>query len=373
MAFTKPNVNNIWANTGSVIEPAVAKVAQGWVAEIPDFEFENWIQQRQDQFNAHVNQYGIPVWDSVTEYIANKSYVQDSNGVVYRALTTNTNKNPTVSPSDWQVAFNSFGVSYTKAESDSRFARVTNNLSDLTNIGTARSNLSVYSKVESDGRYLLESNNLSDLDSVATARANLGVYSTADVYSKTESDDRYLLETNNLSDLTNIGTARNNLSVYSKVETDSFFLSKANNLADLPNDTVARNNLGVYSKTESDARYLNEASNLADVPDKAAARANLGVPSELDFNTNDLIGDDGYQEFPGGLVFMWGRVAVGTDGEVTVTLPRSISFLIQVQATLTRNSAANLGVSTYSYTTTTFKIRNSDAAQDVVWFAIARK
>lgn len=48
-----------------------------------------------------------------------------------------------------------------------------NNLSELTNKATARTNLSVYSKSESDGRYLNEDSNLSDLPDVNAARTNL--------------------------------------------------------------------------------------------------------------------------------------------------------------------------------------------------------
>ncbi|QDP60426.1 MAG: putative tail fiber protein [Prokaryotic dsDNA virus sp.] len=227
MAFNKPNVNNIWAATGEVISPATAKIAQGWIAEIPDYEFENWIQQRQDQFNAHINQYGIPVWDSVTEYIAGKSYVQGSDGEIYKAITTNTNKNPTVSSADWQRAFDTFDSSYSKTEADGRFAKQASNLSDLTNIATARNNLSVYSKTESDSRYLNESSNLSDLANIATARTNLSVYS------KAEADAAYVRKANNLSDLTSAATARTNLNVYAKTD--------------------------LYTRTESDARYVNSA------------------------------------------------------------------------------------------------------------------
>lgn len=158
MAFTKPNVNFVWASTGGVIKPADAKINQGWIAEIPDFEFENWIQNRQDQFNAHINQYGIPVWDTITEYQANKSYVQGSDGNVYKALTTNTNVDPVSNPSDWTRAFNSFGASYTKSESDNKYLTKSNNLSDLSSTPTARTNLSVYSKTESDGKYQLFAN-----------------------------------------------------------------------------------------------------------------------------------------------------------------------------------------------------------------------
>ena len=52
MEFVKPDVNKVFAATGSIIEPTPVKVNLGWVSEIPDFEFENWIQNRQDQFIA---------------------------------------------------------------------------------------------------------------------------------------------------------------------------------------------------------------------------------------------------------------------------------------------------------------------------------
>ena len=180
MAFTKPNVNTPWAETGEIISPTVSKVAQGWIEEIPDFEFENWIQNRSDQFNAHINQHGFPTWDSVTEYIADKSYVQGSNGVVYRAATTNTNKNPLTNGSDWSLAFYAPTTTYTKVESDAKYAIRSNNLSDLANAATSRTNLSVYSKSETDASYAKRSNNLSDLQSSSNARSNIGVYSTGE-------------------------------------------------------------------------------------------------------------------------------------------------------------------------------------------------
>ena len=256
MAFTKPNVNTPWAETGEIISPSGSKVAQGWIEEIPDFEFENWIQNRSDQFNAHVNQYGITVWDAVTQYITDKSYVQASNGVVYRAATTNTNKNPLTNSSDWSRAFNDPATIYTKTESDTKYATRANNLSDLANAATARTNLSVYSKSETDTSYAKRSNNLSDLQSSSNARSNIDVYSTG------ESDGRYLNESSNLSDLSNNLTARSNLDVYSKADvytksqTDTKYAQRSNNLSDLQSSATARSNLDVYSKGESNGRYL---------------------------------------------------------------------------------------------------------------------
>jgi len=154
MEFLKPDVNDIWAISGDIIQPASVRISQGWVSEIPDSEFENWIQNRQDSFIAHVNQLGVVAWDSTTEYLAGKSYVQASNGIIYKALTTNTNKDPKATNSlDWKLAFNESGFSYSKLQSDTIFPRRDRNLSDLLSAGSARSNLSVYSKSESDNKF----------------------------------------------------------------------------------------------------------------------------------------------------------------------------------------------------------------------------
>lgn len=126
MVFLKPNVNIIWADEGQLLPPSPAKIAQGWVSEIPDYEFENWLQNKQDQFNAHINQHGIPVWDSETEYQAGKSYVQASDGNIYKALTENINKDPLVNPTDWVKAFREYEDSFSKQETLDQFQQSVN-------------------------------------------------------------------------------------------------------------------------------------------------------------------------------------------------------------------------------------------------------
>ena len=110
--INKPNdINNVWAATGDIVAPAADYVANGWESIIPPREYFNWLDNRQDRFNAHVNQHGIPVWDNKTEYQAGQSYSKGPNGNVYKALTTNSNVNPVGDTTGaWEVAFKNSGA-----------------------------------------------------------------------------------------------------------------------------------------------------------------------------------------------------------------------------------------------------------------------
>lgn len=150
--ITKPiNLSLTWASAGDVLDPGNTKYASGWSAEIPPRQWFNYIDNRQDEAIAHINQHGVAVWDADTEYQINKSYVQgDSNGTIYRCKQTHTNQRPEddVANTYWQIAFASAGDFYTKTEADGRYAEIANNGSDFTNTATFRTNLSLYSQAE---------------------------------------------------------------------------------------------------------------------------------------------------------------------------------------------------------------------------------
>lgn len=63
----------------------------------------------------------------------------------------------------------------------SNLLKIDQNLNDLQNKATARTNLDVYSKNESNNLYLSKGNNLSDLANIPTARGNLDVYSRSEI------------------------------------------------------------------------------------------------------------------------------------------------------------------------------------------------
>lgn len=153
------NLSLIWASAGDALDPGATKYATGWTVEIPPLQTFNYLDSRQDQAIAHINQHGVPVWDATTEYQEDKSYVQGStNGTIYRCVQTHTNQDPEtdVSNTYWIIAFASAGDFYTKTEA--------NNL------------------------YLAKASNGSDIPNAATFRSNIDVYQTTQVYTKTEVD-----------------------------------------------------------------------------------------------------------------------------------------------------------------------------------------
>ena len=111
---------------------------------------------------------------------------------------------------------------YTKDEIDAKIA----NISTTGNVDT--SNL------------LAKANNLSDLSNKTTARTNLGVYSASEV------ESNFVKKSANLSDLTNKQNARNNLDVYAKSET----YNRSKNLLDILDQDTACHNIGTLRDWE---------------------------------------------------------------------------------------------------------------------------
>lgn len=106
--FNKPTtLNKIWAQAGDNSAPSDAKINLGWVSEVPPRQFFNFLDNKQDQALAAINQSGIPEWDNVTEYIGNFSHVLGSNGTVYKCVLTHTNINPVTDTANtaWVIAF----------------------------------------------------------------------------------------------------------------------------------------------------------------------------------------------------------------------------------------------------------------------------
>ena len=105
----KPDMNyGLWAENGNIEIPSSEKVELGWIAEKPLNEQMNWVQNRQDAMLQYINQHGIVEWDNVTEYPINAFVARE--GVVYKALSQNVDKDPTLNTAIWTVAFADFSI-----------------------------------------------------------------------------------------------------------------------------------------------------------------------------------------------------------------------------------------------------------------------
>lgn len=100
---TKPDVNIKWAESGSILEPDDAKKQLGWIAEVPTFQFMNFVLNRQDEFNAHVNEQGMPLWDAITDFPVD-AFTKVGNTIYTSLQTPNINKEPTANLSTfWKI------------------------------------------------------------------------------------------------------------------------------------------------------------------------------------------------------------------------------------------------------------------------------
>lgn len=94
----RPNYGQVWASEGEKVSPVEDKVKLGWVQEMMPFQWENFLQARQDEAITYLLQKGVPEYSPTQEYIANKSTVIYQ-GILYTASQTVTGVLPTVETS----------------------------------------------------------------------------------------------------------------------------------------------------------------------------------------------------------------------------------------------------------------------------------
>lgn len=66
---SKPDMTYAWGSSSVlIIEPNDTKKQTGWIVEKPPVEYMNWQQNRTDTYIQHINEQGIPSWDTDTTY-----------------------------------------------------------------------------------------------------------------------------------------------------------------------------------------------------------------------------------------------------------------------------------------------------------------
>lgn len=98
--FVKPIYGDIWAENGENLSPTTLKISTGWVQEMMPYQWENFLQNRQDRAIKYLMQKGISEWSGDEEYIGLKSFV-NYGGNIYICTTTCTGIIPT-NTSNWK-------------------------------------------------------------------------------------------------------------------------------------------------------------------------------------------------------------------------------------------------------------------------------
>ena len=89
-----------WANDGTVVVPADAKIDEGWLrGEQPPHEWMNYIHNVLGQKINHMLSRGVPDWNNSTEF--NPGAVVNHDDDLWLALATNTNSEPSAGNSNW--------------------------------------------------------------------------------------------------------------------------------------------------------------------------------------------------------------------------------------------------------------------------------
>jgi len=241
--------------------------------------------------------------------------------------------------------------------SDVNALAIANNLSDLNNAGTARTNLGLGTSAtldtgtsngnvvvldatglpavdgsqltgvtSTDNTKLAIANNLSDLNSASTARTNLGLGTSATLDTGTSNgnvvvldatglpavdgsqltgitatDNTKLAIANNLSDLNNAGTARTNLGLGTSATLDTG-TSNGNVVVLDATGLPAVDGSQLTNVTGTDSTKLAIANNLSDLNNATTARTNLGLGTSATLNVgtgaNDVVQLDGSSRLP---------------------------------------------------------------------------
>ena len=186
-----------------------------------------------------------------------------------------------------------------------------NNLSDLTNSSTARTNLGLGDVATlASSTFLKTANNLSDLNSSSTARTNLGLGDSATLPSST-----FLKVSNNLSDLNNFSTARTNLGLGNlatqNAPTTGIVTSNGSTISSVTNPlpianggtgtstTPTSDNFLVSNGTTFDFRHLIAGTNMTLSTSSTSITLNAsggtaasGADKDVQFNNGTVFGAD---------------------------------------------------------------------------------
>jgi CRISPR/Cas system CMR subunit Cmr6 (Cas7 group RAMP superfamily) len=212
---------------------------------------------------------GGSITNSKIDKIDNTEAVTSVNGLTGPVLLSMDNIHDVVSGSsssgdllmydgnDWNNTAKS-SIAVSAFNDDNTYLAVSDNLSDLNNVGTARTNLGL-------GTASTKDTGVANGNVIVADATGLPVIDGSQLTGITATDATKLAIANNLSDLNNVGTARTNLGLgTASTSASSDFLAVSNNLSDLNNVGTARTNLGLGTASTKDTGVANGNVIIAD-------------------------------------------------------------------------------------------------------------
>lgn len=354
--ITKPDISIQWAQAGSISVPSDVKKQTGWTVEKPANEYMNWLQNRQDKGIAYSYQMGISEWDGTTEYqyaSGYASYVQ-YNGVVYKAIQTGTNRTPSTETGYWTRAFDDYGAASTVNTALTNHITNYGTLASLSNVTTARSNLSVYSIAQCDAAFAPVAGNSAQTFLVGSASsANHAVR-------KSQFDAKTGQATETTAGIMEVATSAEALA-----GTDDL-----TSISPLKLQYVIDNKVATTASKGTVELATNAETITGTDTERAVTPSNItglfADSGRKSFSTN------GYQKLPGGLILQWGLVDASASASVTFPVAFS-SACLNVQVSwgddgTSSSYADDLG--SFNRSTTGFTLTNGASGVSRMWFAI---
>lgn len=290
--YTKPSYAEQWASAGDKVAPDATKIQTGHIVEKPNYEYMNWIQNRQDVGISYSLQMGIVEWDNSTEYQYSSSnwssYVQ-RNGVVYKSIQTGTNKDPLTETAYWSIAFDDKGSAATVQTNLTTHITNYGTLTGLTNAATARTNLDVYSKAEAAEK------NGDDAQLFEAADGTTG----KEVVNKSQLDTK-ADKNGNSGETFSVATATTSAHAIRKDQFDA--------KTGIATDTVA----GI-------SRFATNSEVVAGVLDSVGVNPLNLLNAFTSVGRQTLNATQGQQVFVGGLILKWGNSSEVVAGDITIT------------------------------------------------------
>lgn len=161
---TRPTVDRVWASSapsGNIQDPdtyEAGKVVRGWEAEIPPFQWFNWILRRNDELKISLLERGIAAWGNDITYKLGALSYNDADNYIYVCLKENKGIQPDM---DDGVNWERSAIQITQDEWNQLEALVNNHIANKSNPHqVTAAQVGAYTKAEADGKVKVVQDNL---------------------------------------------------------------------------------------------------------------------------------------------------------------------------------------------------------------------